>query len=151
MSEVSQMSEPALDTSSPVEHTVRSLTDLEQFGINPAAGFFYVMTPYAKYEKGHHAAWVDAVRLTASLMAVGLNVYSPIAHSHPVVQSAGGNIPATDNDYWFNINKPFMDACLGGIVIELPGWEESEGIRREIEYLKEQGALIMRMPFQLPN
>ena len=43
----------------------------------------YLATPYSKYPAGLQQAFVDAAKLAALLLRSGMNVYSPIAHTHP--------------------------------------------------------------------
>lgn len=53
------------------------------------AGLVYLATPYSKYPRGIEAAFVDASRLAACLVRLGISVYSPIAHTHPIAIRIG--------------------------------------------------------------
>jgi len=43
------------------------------------------------------------------------------------------------SDYWVNFDEAFMDACSEMIILTIEGWQESDGIGREIEHFQRQG------------
>jgi Domain of unknown function (DUF1937) len=105
------------------------LTELKRFNM------LYVATPYTRYPKGIDIAAIDAANITGRLMLKGLNVYSPIVHTHECAKHA--HIDPIDHDLWMRIDKAFMALCDGLIVCTLPGWAESKGVARERDYFKE--------------
>jgi hypothetical protein len=110
-------------------------------------GFWYLLSPYSRYPHGQQAAWRHVTRIAASLQSTGFIVFSPIVHFHPM-SVAVRTIPS-NNDYWMAVNRHFMDPAIGGILAELPGWEESDGVSREIAYLSKAGKPLVRMPVRL--
>jgi hypothetical protein len=107
------------------------------------AGFFYLATPYRGFiaPKRHSTgeAWGPAMslqlafdaaaKLSARLLDAGVDVYSPIAHSHPIapfVSSFDGY-----SDKWLSLQEPFMSAAKGLLIGLLPGWDTSSGVAYE--------------------
>lgn len=109
-------------------------------------GFWYVATPYTKYPDGINAAFSEACRVTAFLIKSGLPVFSPIAHTHPVATHS--DLDPLDYTIWQPADQPLVDAAQGIIVVRMPGWEASTGIRYEIEEFRKAGkpVLFMDMP-----
>ncbi len=105
--------------------------------------FWYLATPYSKYEAGLEAAFRLACWNAAKLIQAGVRVYSPIAHTHPV--AVHGGIDPYDHGIWLPADAPFMDAACGLIVLTAKGWEESYGIRCEIEAFQKAGKPIHYM------
>lgn len=98
---------------------------------------WYLASPYTKFALGQEAAFSEAAKAAAKLMAAGLVVYSPIAHSHPVATYGGlASVDALDGAFWLRQNQPMMEKMDGIIVLKLPGWEESEGVQIEIDFFR---------------
>lgn len=76
----------------------------------------------------------------ADLIRAGLRIFSPIAHTHPIAEYGG--IPHGDHTIWLPADKPIHDRCDGIIVDMIPGWDESKGIKMELEWAAEQGKVI---------
>lgn len=93
----------------------------------------YLATPYSKYEGGDlDLAFRDAARLAAELLKVGIKVYSPIAHTHPL--AVYGDVDPMDHDIWLPFDEAMMKASDVLIVAHMNGWQESRGIAHEIEF-----------------
>lgn len=91
---------------------------------------WYLATPYTKYPAGIWPAYKEAARIAGALCGAGINVYSPIAHSHPL--AIYGGVDPLDHDLWKRVDAPFVDICGGLIVAMMTGWETSAGITHEI-------------------
>lgn len=99
----------------------------------PASTLAYLATPYTKYEGGNiELAFRDAARIAAALLLAGINIYSPIAHCHPLSQY--GDIDALDRDFWLKYQESMMARCDVLIVAEMKGWKESIGVKHEIAF-----------------
>lgn len=73
-------------------------------------------------------------------------VFSPITMTHPIDQllaKAGETLGST---YWVNFDEAFMNACAEMYVMQIDGWEASEGIRREIDHFQKRGKPIKFIP-----
>jgi hypothetical protein len=99
------------------------------------AGFYYAATPYSLYPYGRENAFKEACYLAAFLMTKGVMVFSPIAHSHPIADAA--DLDPVDHEFWIAIDRPLMEAAQGLIVCQMQGWEESRGVRAEIDYFQQ--------------
>lgn len=100
-------------------------------------GLYYVATPYSKYPRGNVAAFEDAAAAAGALLKRGLAVYSPIAHTHPIATL--GQIDPYDHDIWLTLDRHIMDASAACIVVMMPGWRESFGVKHEIEVFESAG------------
>lgn len=98
---------------------------------------WYLATPYRAHPDGLEQAFVDAKELSARLIDMGFEIYSPIVHSHPIaplVQSADPN-----SDFWLERQLPMMHAAWGIIIAKLPGWETSSGMKFELAFFRDAG------------
>ena len=102
----------------------------------------YVATPYTKYPHGRDRAALDAAKATAELLRRGYCVYSPVVHSHALCDADTGLDPV-DGDFWIQTSRPIMDLCSAIVVVMLPGWQNSEGVNREIEIFRDEGKPII--------
>lgn len=100
----------------------------------------YLATPYSKYTPGIEAAFIDASKLAARLMLSGVQVYSPIAHTHPL--AVHGGIDPLDLSIWLPFDEAMMKACDVLIVAHMQGWEESTGIAHEVKFFEDAGKRI---------
>lgn len=101
---------------------------------------YYLATPYTKYRAGIWPAYKEAARIAGRLTAIGLNVYSPIAHSHPL--AVYGGIDPLDHDLWMRVDAPFVAICGALIVAKMDGWRDSKGVTIEIESFATAGKPI---------
>ena len=102
----------------------------------------YLACPYtdpdpAIRETRFHAANEAA----AALIRKGRIVYSPITMTHPLDKVLAGT-DTMGSDYWVKFDQAFMEVCAEMYVLTLEGWQESSGIRREIEYFERNGKSI---------
>ncbi len=97
----------------------------------------YLCSPYSDPDPAVRQERFEAVcRAAAKLMAKGLVVFSPIAHTHHI--ALAGNLP-TGWDYWQRVDEAFLAACSRVVVLELPGWRESKGIAEELRLARVMG------------
>lgn len=94
-------------------------------------GYWYLATPYSKYALGLEQAFQDAARAAGLLIRNGVRVYSPIAHTHPIAMAAG--IDPLCHAIWLPADLPMMQAAAGLLVLRMPGFTQSYGIREEIK------------------
>ena len=110
------------------------------------SSFWYVGTPYAKYPQGHQAAFEEACRVASTLLKTGMKVFCPIAHAHAIRSTPGSTPLPFTHEFWLGLDKPFVDAAEGLIVVMMEGWEESTGLTWEIEEFTKAGKPILYMP-----
>ena len=95
----------------------------------------YLATPYSKYMGGDlERAFIDAARLAARLLAVGVHCYSPIVHMHPI--AIHGGLDPLDYGIWLPFDEMMMASCDTLIVAQMDGWDQSVGIAHEITLFK---------------
>ena len=91
----------------------------------------YLAAPYSHKDKAvmqDRFEWVSAV--CAELMKKGYVVFSPITYSHQL--SIDHSLPC-NWEFWKNIDETFLKVCDGMLVLTLDGWEESVGLKAEVE------------------
>jgi len=102
-------------------------------------GFWYLATPYSAYPDGPEAAYIRACERAAALIAAGVTVFCPIAHSHPIARH--GALPGGGaHDVWLAVDEPFLQAARGLIVAaDMPGAYFSTGVTHEIGVMAQAG------------
>ena len=100
----------------------------------------YLASPYSHPDPAvRQQRFEAACRAAASLLRAGINVFSPIAHSHPI---AGYGVPATW-DFWVQVDREFLRKCEVLAVLTLDGWEQSVGVAAEIAMAQEFGMPVL--------
>ena len=92
--------------------------------------FWYLATPYRNYKAGLKSASIEAAKATAFLAERDIRVFCPIVHGQPLVDHGG--LDPVDSSLWLAIDRPFLEAAVGLIVIKMQGWDESIGVADEI-------------------
>lgn len=106
---------------------------------------WYLGTPYSKFPDGIDAAFQGACRAAADLVRLGIHVYCPIAHTHPI--AVHGNIDPFDHEVWMALDRKMMTGCCGLLVCQMPTWEESTGLRIEQEEFAAAGKPVLHIPY----
>jgi len=105
---------------------------------------FYVAAPYS-----HSDPLVVESRFTyvsqyvAELTARGMVAISPVAYGHILLKYH--EMPS-DWAFWKNFCRSFLIKCRYMIVLQLEGWEKSEGIKGELEFARANGITIILVP-----
>lgn len=101
----------------------------------------YAASPYRGYKGGDlEAAHMDVSEVAGRLIERGVNVFSPIAHSHEIAKHSG--IDPVDHSIWMPIDAAMASACDALVVICLDGWMASKGIEEEIEIFEQRGKTV---------
>ena len=101
----------------------------------------YLASPYSKYPAGREAAYKEVCNEAANVMQSGYAVFCPIAHSHSIeVEGMGGNV--MDGDWWLEQDFAVLAKCDELWVYQMPGWKDSYGVSKEIEFAKAKGIPI---------
>jgi hypothetical protein len=94
---------------------------------------YYLASPYSHEDQNVMKTRFDLVtKASAELMSLGIFVYSPITHSHPMSEYG---LPTTW-DFWKEYDELFLSKCDALLVLKLDGWERSTGVTAEIDYAK---------------
>lgn len=102
----------------------------DAFKLLMSHGLFYLATPYTKFPRGIHVAYQEASKLAAELMSHGIDVYSPITHTHSMAMH--GKISPLNHAVWLQFDEKMMARCDALLVAKLDSWERSYGIAQEI-------------------
>jgi nucleoside 2-deoxyribosyltransferase len=89
----------------------------------------YLASPYSHPDPSvREQRFRAACRATAALLRAGEVVFSPIVHSHALVEF---ELP-TAWSYWERFDRTYLERCDEVVVLMLDGWEDSVGVREEI-------------------
>ena len=99
--------------------------------------FLYIASPYThKNQVIVEERYTEAKLFTIGCLRGGLTVYSPIVFCHELAKN--GSMPI-DFDFWQQHNRAMLSKASGLIVLRLLGWEESKGVKAEIEFANQCG------------
>lgn len=93
----------------------------------------YVAAPYAD---GNYVVRAERERLAsayaADLALDGVTVFSPLSHSRSIALRLGAGV--VEPSYWYELDLEIAVVCSVLHVLTLPGWVESVGVVKEMEY-----------------
>ena len=102
----------------------------------------YLASPYTSDDPDEQRLrYYHACRAAAKLMEQGHVVFSPIAHSHGIARFVKDH----DHDFWMEQDLTFLTYADKLVVLTLPGWEHSRGVKQEVEFAKQLGMPIEYM------
>lgn len=97
----------------------------------------YLASPYSHSDPAIRRRRFKATcRAAARLLRAGLDVFSPIVHSHPI---AACGLDAMDQEFWKRVDRPFLAWCDMVMVLTLDGWRQSQGVNAEIAQARAAG------------
>jgi Domain of unknown function (DUF1937) len=100
----------------------------------------YLACPYSDPDPAVREERFRAVNRAAGiLMRAGLYIFSPISHTHPIAMEAG--LPL-GFDYWRGYDEAILSVCKALIILELPGYGQSVGVRAERDLAQDKGIPI---------
>jgi hypothetical protein len=103
----------------------------------------YLASPYQNYKYGTEDAFFDVCRTASYFINHGVNMFSPIAHSHAIISY--GNSPMLTkktHEFWIGMDKPYMKMADALAIAMMEGWTESRGVAEEISLFKAAGKPI---------
>jgi hypothetical protein len=97
--------------------------------------FIYVASPYSTNadEKLMQYRAKDTALLVGKLMNRYKNCffYSPVIYFRQIALEC--DLPHT-REFWWGVNKYMLDKTDELCVLQMTGWEESDGVKQEIDY-----------------
>ena len=100
----------------------------------------YLANPYSHPQKNiEQSRFEMASYATATLISRGINVFSPIAYSHPLATQYKLGL---DFEYWQDFNRSLIDWADCLLVLMLDGWNDSRGVVGEVNYAINKGKRI---------
>ena len=89
--------------------------------LNDENQLIYLACPYSHSDKYVRIArWMAVNRVAADILSAGDYVFSPISHTHPIVEAADGKLPV-GWDFWETYDRQYLKVCKKLIVLRLPG------------------------------
>jgi len=103
----------------------------------------YLAAPLSHPEIEVMQSRVEAInRATAHLFEKGVAVISLVGQCWPISQQCGLR---TDFEWWRWYNKAVISRCGRVIILKLDGWQESIGVKGEVEIAEEFGIPVEYM------
>jgi len=94
----------------------------------------YLASPYTDRDLGKMEERYQAVSAkVAELMRRGEVVFSPIAYCHPLAKAY--DLPR-NFEFWKEFDEEMIGLATELTILMLPSWENSDGIKRELEIAK---------------
>ena len=79
-------------------------------------------------------------RTTAVLLRYGVNIFSPITHSHHIPKWLPDRL--NTHSFWLELDFDWLSTCDEMWVFMQSGWAESYGVQEEIKYCQKMGIPI---------
>ncbi|MGY2293372.1 DUF1937 family protein [Pseudomonas sp. SDO528_S397] len=86
-----------------------------------------------------HERFLACNQVAARLIEAGHAVFSQVSMSHPINLAFVDKDNAAIGKLWAPVDAVFMELLDELIVLDLPGWELSGGIKREMEFFAQRG------------
>ena len=108
------------------------------------AKLIYLASPYT-----HDEMQVVAYRYNKTVAFVAANlsqhefIYSPIVYAHNI--ATAHKLP-TNAEWWWSFNKTMIERCDVMWLLGLAGWDESKGVRQEVDFGHIIGKIILYKP-----
>ena len=101
-------------------------------------GLTYLASPYsAPTARQRTMRYKKVCKKAAELMEKGELIFCPIAHSHPI--ETIGMADRKSGDWWLRQDFAILEKCSKLLVYKMKGWENSYGIKREIDFAELAG------------
>jgi hypothetical protein len=112
----------------------------------------YLACPYTHADhRVREERFKSATAAAAELIRQGYIVYSPITMTHPLDVVLAGDTDTLGSDYWIKFDEAFMAVCSEMIVLQIDGWDQSQGIKREMDYFKSRGKPVRFLSPEKPH
>lgn len=103
----------------------------------------YLGAPYSHANPLWMQLRFELINLAAmQLILDGFVVFSPISHSHPIASTHSDKNAVQNYDLWLGQDTHFMEWADVLVVLELPGWRDSKGLKYERDWFETHGKQI---------
>lgn len=113
-------------------------------------GLYYFAHPYTRRDENGNrvqaaedANFILACVRSGELIRRGFNIYSPIAHTHPIHMSCPALLAAHEAELWYHLDNEFIDSVKWEGIILAPEWDTSVGCRAERERMLDRGGRVL--------
>ena len=98
---------------------------------SPDSELIYIASPYSHVEARIRVERFEiAKQVTATLLKRGRHIFSPIVYSHTLAVEF--ELPK-DFTFWESLDYEFVERATELWVINMPGWNESKGVYKEVK------------------
>jgi Domain of unknown function (DUF1937) len=108
--------------------------------------FYYLSNPYNGTEEQKADRARAAARACGLLLKNNVHVWSPIVHNHAMMQTFDQFTLEERRSKILEFDFSLLRASCGMIVLQLPGWEESFGVKAELNLCTELGIPVHFLP-----
>lgn len=103
----------------------------------------YLAAPYSHKKATVRASRVAACSaIVAHMLQRGRYYYSPITHGHHIEQDIDKELQW---QHWLEHSFQMINTLRRVALVELPGWAESKGVAKELEFCKMQKIPVSRI------
>ena len=107
----------------------------------------YLAAPYRHQEELVRDARLEAVsRVAAALTEIDRRVFCPLTYADALLENG---FSPRDDEWWYVYDIGWLSHCAELVVLTLPDWANSEGVRMEIEAAERWSIAISYM--ELPE
>ena len=94
------------------------------------------------YSYDRQQGYEEALAISAQILKLGIPIFSPIAHSHPMSETY--DFP-TDWAFWRDVDFQYIDACKEvWVYMDAEGkWHTSVGVQAETVYAISKGYAVV--------
>ncbi len=89
-----------------------------------------------------HERFLACNAVAATIIESGNCVFSQVSMSHPINLAFENRDSAAIGKLWGPVDAVFMEAMDELIILDLPGWDLSSGIKREIAFFEQRGRKV---------
>ena len=94
--------------------------------------YYYLASPYTHKDPTVRQQRYEEVQYYTGLFVLNnLHIFSPIVHSHDLAVKYALPVDIT---FWKDYCEAMLQPALAIWVLQLPGWDDSNGIKSEIEF-----------------
>jgi hypothetical protein len=105
--------------------------------------YLYLASPYTHPDASvREMRYLDALDALNWLVGNRIWTYSPIVHCHHL--SAKYTLPG-NHEFWQDYNHLMILNSRGMMLLQLPGWKESNGVTDELDYADHLGIPVTVM------
>lgn len=105
----------------------------------------YLASPYNHADaETRERRFREVCAIAAQLMKNGTLLFCPIAHTHPI--ALAGDLPK-GWEYWQAYDRKMLAACDELWIVQMEGWDKSEGVAAELAIANERGMPVHYLPF----
>ena len=104
------------------------------------AEIIYLAGPYSRATKEGRLARFEAITIAAArLIEQKKIVFSPLTMTHPIDLVLAADGETLGSEFWVDFDEAFVARCDSISVLQLPGWDQSSGVTREIAAFESRG------------